>query len=314
MTPDLEDLRITAGDFVGALDAAVSALQEEQLKGFIAGGKISNKLVRLEIPERLVVIGDLHGDLRALGKIFKKIQIEEFVLNHGNKIIFLGDYVDRGLGSIEVLYTICLLKIQHPHSVILMRGNHEAPLEFPISSHDLPRRMIERFGVQIGLEIYQTKILKLFHLLYLITIIEEKLLIVHGGLPTDINNVMKKFNMIVANETDPLFGDMFEEILWNDPRTVLLNGKDWEISRRGLGRHFSSNISKQWLSITKTRVIVRGHEPCNGFKLDHDGRVLTLFSCNEAYPKFSIGYISISGEQLRSIRNGFELSKSVKTL
>ena len=312
MSDDLGDLNLTATDFANTLGATISTLLEEQSTGLIAGGKISNKIVELQIPEKLVIIGDVHGDLRALNSILRKIKIDKFVLNHNNKIIFLGDYVDRGLRSVEVLHTICSLKIQHPHSVVLMRGNHEAPIEFPISSHDLPKRMAERFGRRIGAEIYQTKIMKLFQLLYLITIVEGELFLVHGGVPTDLRDVVKKFNDISANEKG-LIGEIMEEILWNDPRT-LPEGKEWENSRRGLGKHFSLDVTKKWLSISNTKVIVRGHEPCNGFKLDHDGRVLTLFSCNQAYPKFSVGYITTSGKRLHSIRNGYDLSKMVKIL
>ena len=312
MSDDLGDLNLTATDFANTLGDTISTLLEEQSTGLIAGGKISNKIVELQIPEKLVIIGDVHGDLRALNSILRKIKIEKFVLNHNNKIIFLGDYVDRGLGSVEVLHTICSLKIRHPHSVVLMRGNHEAPIEFPISSHDLPKRMAERFGRRIGAEIYQTKVMKLFQLLYLITIVEGELFLVHGGVPTDHSDVVKKFNDISANEKG-LIGEIMEEILWNDPRT-LPEGKEWENSRRGLGKHFSLDVTKKWLSISNTKVIVRGHEPCNGFKLDHDGRVLTLFSCNQAYPKFSVGYIATSGKRLHSIRNGYDLSKMVKIL
>lgn len=312
MSDDLGDLNFTATDFANTLAATISTLLEEQSTGLIAGGKISNKIVELQIPEKLVIIGDVHGDLRALNSILRKIKIDKFVLNHNNKIIFLGDYVDRGLGSVEVLHTICSLKIRHPHSVVLMRGNHEAPIEFPISSHDLPKRMAERFGRRIGAEIYQTKVMKLFQLLYLITIVEGELFLVHGGVPTDLSDVVKKFNDISANEKG-LIGEIMEEILWNDPRT-LREGKEWENSRRGLGKHFSLDVTKKWLSISNTKVIVRGHEPCNGFKLDHDGRVLTLFSCNQAYPKFSVGYITTSGKRLHSIRNGYDLSKMVKIL
>jgi len=172
--------------------------------------------------------------------------------------------------------------------------------------------MAERFGIRIGAEIYQTKIMKLFQLLYLITIVEGELFLVHGGVPTDLSDVAKKFNNISANEKG-LIGEIMEEILWNDPRT-LPEGKEWENSRRGLGKHFSLDVTKKWLSISNTKVIVRGHEPCNGFKLDHDGMVLTLFSCNQAYPKFSVGYISTSGKRLHSIRNGYDLSKMVKIL
>jgi len=312
LSDDLGDLNLTATDFANTLGDTISTLLEEQSTGLIAGGKISNKIVELQIPEKLVIIGDVHGDLRALNTILRKIKIDKFVLNHNNKIIFLGDYVDRGLGSVEILHTICSLKIRYPNSVVLMRGNHEAPIEFPISSHDLPKRMAERFGRRIGAEIYQTKIMKLFQLLYLITIVEGELFLVHGGVPTDLSDVAKKFNDISANGKG-LIGEIMEEILWNDPRT-LPEGKEWENSRRGLGKHFSLDVTKKWLSVSNTKVIVRGHEPCNGFKLDHDGRVLTLFSCNQAYPKFSVGYIATSGKRLHSIRNGYDLSKMVKIL
>jgi diadenosine tetraphosphatase ApaH/serine/threonine PP2A family protein phosphatase len=311
----LEASHISASEYATTLDAAINALQKEQNTGLITGGKISNKLLELDIPENLVLIGDIHGDSCALHNIFKKVRIEEYILNPNNKIVFLGDYVDRGSGSIEVLYTICSLKIRHPNSIILMRGNHEAPVEFPFSSHDLPRKMTERFGKRIGNEIYQNKIIKFFQLLYLITIIDRKLLVVHGGVPTDLNIMTSNFRKIVGHERiSEAYGGIVEEILWNDPRKLIPDGKDWENSRRGLGRHFGLNISKKWLSISDTKVIVRGHEPCYGFKLDHNGRVLTLFSCNEAYPKFGIGYILISGDQLRSIRNGFDLSESVTIL
>jgi protein phosphatase len=309
---DQGNSKLTVSSFVQALDAAIQILRNEQFTGQVAGGKITNRFVELEIPEQLAIIGDIHGDLRALLNIFQKIKIDEFVMNQNNKIIFLGDYVDRGSASIEVLYTICSLKIQYPQSIIPMRGNHEAPKEFPIYSHDLPTRMMERFGKRLGMEIYQTKVIELFHMLYLIAIIQGELVLVHGGVPANINSIHGKFDDLIPNTG--LFSEFFEEILWNDPRAILPDGREWEISRRGLGKHFSSNISKKWLSASNTKVIVRGHEPCNGFKLDHEGRVLTLFSCKEAYPKYDIGYILISGKQLRSIRDGYDLAESVDIL
>lgn len=39
--------------------------------------------------------------------------------------IFLGDTIDRGRHSIEVLYIILTLKLRNPSNVILIRGNHE---------------------------------------------------------------------------------------------------------------------------------------------------------------------------------------------
>ena len=49
-----------------------------------------------------------------------------------------------------------------------------------------------------------------------------------------------------------------EEILWNDPREEIGNEDAWEYSRRGIGKHFGVEISRKWLRLSGTKVIVRG--------------------------------------------------------
>jgi len=303
---------LKSADLIEVINRAIAVTEVQRQQGMISGGQVDASMLQLRIPEKLLLIGDLHGDLRTLLEILDAIEFEEFLTNPNNKIIFLGDYVDRGNESIGVLYTVCYLKQKYPDSVVLMRGNHEAPVEFPFSSHDLPYKLLQHYGEYTGRMIYQKKILKFFSLLTLATVVENRLLLVHGGLPTRDIHLITDFRKLIATAQDThTHNSVMEEILWNDPLLCASGQKEWAYSKRGFGRLFGPDISKKWLLMSKTRVVVRGHQPCQGFKIDHEGMVMTLFSCKEPYPKFRAGYLVISAPQLLSIRTGMELSRHV---
>src|SRR5690242_10988589 len=104
-------------EFIEAIDSVVNILQKERrVTRHIVGGRINSGLIELDMPKNLVIVADLHGDLRSIQRILKEIDYENFLANHNNKLIFLGDYVDRGNHSIGVLYTVCYLKWKYPNS------------------------------------------------------------------------------------------------------------------------------------------------------------------------------------------------------
>lgn len=77
-------------------------------------------LVRLEPP--VYVVGDLHGnfkDFAYFAKAFGLWNSAEFV---PARFLFLGDYVDRGLHSIETLAFVLALKVRFPDKIFLLRG------------------------------------------------------------------------------------------------------------------------------------------------------------------------------------------------
>lgn len=303
-------LSATAGpsEFSQVLDRGISALEKEQKHGAIAGGTVTGGLVEIHDYDNLAIISDLHGDSKTLFRILDEINHERFLSSARNKMVFLGDYVDRGSDSIGVLYAICHLKHAHPDSVVLMRGNHEAPSEFPFPSHDLPYSMEDRFGA--GAKAIYGRALALFQLLTLATVVQGRLLLVHGGLPTDALGDWRQ--AIATAQKRHLQNRMMEELLWNDPRP--LEDEDWEPSWRGIGRYFGSAVTKRWLAATDTKVAVRGHEPCHGYRVDHHGMMLTIFSCREAYPNFGAAYIIAGKHDLDSVNDADGLAKFVKKL
>jgi len=70
---------------------------------------------------RTFATGDIHGDLEAL------LRVEEQLprLDAGDTLVFLGDYVDRGPHSAQVVDYLRSLPRRTPARVVALRGNHE---------------------------------------------------------------------------------------------------------------------------------------------------------------------------------------------
>ncbi|MBI4734580.1 MAG: serine/threonine protein phosphatase [candidate division NC10 bacterium] len=67
----------------------------------------------------IYVIGDIHGCLRPLQRLLGKIEPEP-----GDEVVFIGDYIDRGPQSREVVEYLLGL----PYRCVFLLGNHEKML------------------------------------------------------------------------------------------------------------------------------------------------------------------------------------------
>ena len=82
--------------------------------------RFQGRLIRLHRSARVAFIGDIHGDLDAVDRVFSLLGSPDTVL------VFLGDIVDRGPASSECLERILRAKAERPDHVFLLMGNHEA--------------------------------------------------------------------------------------------------------------------------------------------------------------------------------------------
>jgi protein phosphatase len=261
--------KTNADEFIQLVEDSVNVLRNEaeRRKSFqVVGG-----LAQVPAKGKAIILGDIHGDLDSLVHVLEDSDfLKQIFKNNDDHMIFLGDYGDRGAFSAEVYYIILTLKVQFPENVILLQGNHEGPKDLLADPHDLPYQLQERFGRE-GNKVY-AKIRELFNYLCTAVVVNERYLMLHGGVPskaTKIEDLANAYN-IHPKETH------LEEILWSDPDDKI---EGTYTSPRGAGRLFGEKITDKFLEMLNAKVLIRGHEPCEeGFKINHHGKVLTLFS------------------------------------
>ncbi len=124
---------------------------------FFLKKKPSSKDHKSSTPEgmRLYAIGDVHGRADLLIKLLQQIEQErrEPALTH--RVIFLGDYVDRGHDSSGVIDLLLSYAKKYPDSVFL-KGNHEeAMLDFLATPDSMEHwidwgghQTLESYGIQ----------------------------------------------------------------------------------------------------------------------------------------------------------------------
>jgi len=95
-------------------------------------------------------IGDIHGEMRRLDALLARLD----ALNKDASLVFMGDYMDRGGDSREVIERLVDIKQARPDTVFLM-GNHEAALLHFASTGDHEYlRLLRSVGFQATLDSY----------------------------------------------------------------------------------------------------------------------------------------------------------------
>ncbi|CAM9106958.1 unnamed protein product [Phaeothamnion confervicola] len=246
------------------------------------------------------VFGDIHGNLEDLHFFADNIWKLGMNLTAG-KFLFLGDYVDRGMSSLECLAYLFALKIANPEKMFMLRGNHELRDVNGWVEHYGERSFLwqcqNRFGDDLGEQVWET-CNAVFDRLPLAAVIDHDIFCVHGGIPRPLPDTASRIQDIlcvpsVAGVCPPNELETFEsqqiasDCLWSDPakdeQEARLGASGFGESLRGGGAIcFGAKAIDNFLREGNMSYIVRAHEAhSEGVSLSKGAKVFTVFSTSK---------------------------------
>uniref|UniRef100_A0A8C1PX41 Serine/threonine-protein phosphatase n=1 Tax=Cyprinus carpio TaxID=7962 RepID=A0A8C1PX41_CYPCA len=236
--------------------------------------------------EKITICGDTHGQYYDLLNIFELNGLPSIT----NPYLFNGDFVDRGSFSLEVILTLFGFKLLYPEHFYLLRGNHETD------------NMNQMYGFEGEVKAkYTAQMFQLFSEVFqwlpLAQCINNKVLVMHGGLFSEDGVTLEDIRKIDRNRQPPDSGPMCD-LLWSDPQPQ--DGRS--VSKRGVSCQFGPDVTERFLEQNKLQYIVRSHEvKAEGYEVTHSGKCITVFSapnyCDQMGNKGA--YIHLRGSDLK---------------
>lgn len=249
-------------------------------------------LLRLEPP--VYVIGDLHGnykDFAYFAQAFGLWTSAEFV---PARFLFLGDYVDRGLHSIETLAFVLALKVRYPDKIFLLRGNHECAEingdEELYMSGSFKSQCKLTYGMRDGERLWND-FNRCFEMMPLAAVIDNKIFCVHAGIPRYIarNPDCNILDTIASIPRPPsITDDLVFDLIWADPATpneerfVGMDGFPPGFGRNTRGPAtcvFGKEAVAKFCQNSGCSHLIRAHQsPKLGVDISKNAAILTVFS------------------------------------
>ena len=237
-------------------------------------------LLELSAPVRM--LGDIHGQYKDLLRWFE-VSGPPPDANY----LFLGDYVDRGSRSLEVILTLMAYKVKYPSNFFLLRGNHEcASITRIYGFYDECKR---RVNIKAWKRYHDT-----FNCMPVAAVVGESILCMHGGLSPELRSLDQLRQ--IARPADVPDDGLVCDLLWADPDKTATG---WVCSDRGVSYCFGPDVVAETLEKLDLELVVRAHQIVeDGYEFFADRRLVTLYSAPNHLGEFdnSGGMMTVDAE------------------
>lgn len=185
--------------------------------------KKSDTVLKVRPPVK--IFGSIHGQYADLMRMFEAYGVPddspEFNCDiEGLDYLFLGNYVDRGKYSLEVICLLFALKVKFPEQIHLLRGSHE---DIRINSvYGFADECQTRFkeNPQDPNSIFR-KINEVFEYLPLAAVVAGAIFCVHSGIGSTMNSIDEisqiKRPLSINYEGSTTQQKIILDLLWSDP-------------------------------------------------------------------------------------------------
>jgi serine/threonine-protein phosphatase PP1 catalytic subunit len=182
-----------------------------------------------------------------------------------NRYLLMGDYVDRGQNSTELICLLLAWKIKFPQHIFLLRGNHET--QAITKMYGFFDEVKRRYNPPLW-----RNFCTMFNYMPVSALVDERILCMHGGLSPDLTQKdLSHINTRIQRPCDvPDFGLMCD-LLWSDPADPdqqqrrphriggLRNMPGWTDNDRGVSYKFNEAVVKAFCERHEIDLICRAH-------------------------------------------------------
>jgi len=267
-------------------------------------------LIKLKSPCK--IFGSIYGQYNDLMRFFESYgnPSDENTMGdiHLYQYVFLGNYVDRGFHSLEVIFLLLALKVKHPDHIILLRGHHED------SNVNILHGLAEECENRIGENIKEEnsiflKLNFLFEMFPLAATIDNKILCMHGGIGSSINKLSDISNIKrpvqVVQEIKTPENQIVLDLLWSEYSDKIndLAANDERENKSGFLVKYGKDRLLKFLGDNNLQLLITSHLwIAEGVKKFANDKLIVIYSAtNYADKSLNLGGMLLLNKYCASV-------------